>query len=72
MYVVTVFYLLVDCFLANYKNGRYNFTSKQKAGNWKILHTMKQMFFKSNNGVLGSSLISAVFSVVQDSPVNEA
>lgn len=32
---------------------------------------MKQIFFKSNKGVQWSSLMSAVFSAVQDSPVNE-
>lgn len=32
---------------------------------------MKQIFFKSNKGVLGGSLISAVFSVLPDSPVSD-
>lgn len=33
---------------------------------------MKQIFRKSSKGVLSSSRISAIFSVVPDSPVNEA
>lgn len=33
--------------------------------------TMKHIFFKSSNGVLGSSLMSAVFLVIPNSPVSD-